>query len=155
MPAKHFLFPEKSCLMQSNRLLSVPPFNHLQWLLFYVSTKIGQCCILYKRTQLAVSDYFIDSVNLDSSRQTGNTRFSNYSFICTRHNRETEGGRAVLVQAIQTSVEQFIKKQASLISFNCALRDNFIREQWFFFCIFSCGFSFRIFFNFFYLEYCK
>ena len=45
-------------------------FNRLQWLRCYVDTKIAQCCILYKRTQLAIPDYFIDSINLNSSRHT-------------------------------------------------------------------------------------
>ena len=52
------------------RTPSVPLFNRLQWLPFYVDTKVAQCCILYKRTQLAVPDYCIHSINLNSSRHT-------------------------------------------------------------------------------------
>ena len=85
--------PARVILDADPRTPSVPLFNRLHWLPFYVDTKVAQCCILYKRTQLAVPDNFIDSINLKSSRHTWNTRCSNYNFICPRYNRETEGGK--------------------------------------------------------------
>ena len=94
-------------------------------------TKVAQCCIIYKGTQLVVPDYFIDSINLNNSRHTRNTRFSNHNFICPRYNRATEGGRTYLVQAVQTwnSFSAFIKKQASLKSFKRAVRGNFFKNN--------------------------
>ena len=101
---------------------SVPVFNRLQWLPFYVQTKIAQHSILYQRTQLAIPDYLIDStcIKLNISRHTWSTRFSNYNFICPCYNRSTEGGRSFLVQAVQiwNNLPSYLKKQASPLSLN-------------------------------------
>ena len=56
----------------------MPVFNRLHWLPFYNETRIAQCSILFKRIQLTVPEYLIESLRLNSSVHVRNTRFSKF-----------------------------------------------------------------------------
>ena len=46
---------------------SVPLFNKLGWLPLYIENDIAKCALLYKRTQMAVPTYLIESLKLNSA----------------------------------------------------------------------------------------
>jgi len=71
---------------------SVKLFSRLQWLPFYEESKIGKCCVAYKRINREVPLYTEGSLILNSQQHNRATRYSNTTFICPRFNRMTEGG---------------------------------------------------------------
>lgn len=119
--SKNFSFPEKSC--KNNIILdvepqtpSVPIFNRFQWLPFYINTSVAQCCILQKRTQLAVPDYFLDPIHLNSSRHTRNTRFQTIILFVLVAIRQQKVDESNILSSRNTNMEQLtiVYKQTSL-----------------------------------------
>lgn len=82
------------------RAPSVPLFNKLQWLPFYMDNNISMCSLLFKSLQLSVPEYLIETLKLNKSLRSRNTRFYGLNFITPRYNRNTEGGRTFIVKAI-------------------------------------------------------
>ena len=76
----------KITLDANARASSVPLFNRFHWLPFYNETRIAQFSIPFKRIQLTVSKYLIESLRLNNSMHSRNTRFSKCNFISPRFN---------------------------------------------------------------------
>ena len=110
---------------------SVTLFNKLEWLPFYMETYINMCTVLYKRCHCSVPEYLMDTLKLNSSSHTRNTRFCDLNYVTPRYLRKSEGGRTFLVNAISlwNNLPPFLKKQSLVKSFKIALFSKYFNEQ--------------------------
>ena len=110
---------------------SVTLFNRLRWLPFYIEARIAKCLILFKRTQLRVPRYLVESLVLNSDVHSRTTRNSKFNFVCPKFNRVSEGGRSFAVSAIQlwNTLPVDIKSKPSVNSFKSAILEYYFNEQ--------------------------
>ena len=113
------------------RAASVPIFNKLEWLPFYVETRIAKCALLLKRIQHEVPQYMIEKLKLNNYVNSRNTRFAGLNFLTPRYSRKTEAGKTFTITAIKewNSLPTNLKKEATLKSFKNAMRCKFFNEQ--------------------------
>ena len=66
------------------RAASIPIFNKLEWLPFYVESNKAKCALLYKRIQHEVPHYMIEQLKLNNYVNSRNTRFAGLNTVGKR-----------------------------------------------------------------------
>ena len=56
-------------------------FSRLEWLPFYIDSKIMKCALLFKRIKLEVPQYLIEQLKLNNSVNSRITRFSGLNLV--------------------------------------------------------------------------
>ena len=78
---------------------SVNLFKKLGWLPFYDEAKVNKCSLVLKRLQGNCPSYMYDLLKCNADLHTRSGRYSALNLVCSRYNRESEGGRTFGVPA--------------------------------------------------------
>ena len=94
-------------------------FKQLNWIPYYDEVKILKATTAYKRINSESPDYLTNMLKLNSSVNSGVTRYSNLNFLCPKYRRETEGGRTFTATTIKqwNQLPEIVREKITMASF--------------------------------------